>query len=404
MVHLLLILFCFLVDEDPVQLNNEAVELLEQGRFDQAVRLLVTAHNLSPDSERIRENLAGAHAQRGLDAGKKGNYPVAVEDLRAAVRLSKQKAKYRYFEAAILYHMGQLGSAEDAVNRALREPLEEDLAEKIHCLKGNILYLDDRLDEALSAFETALESDAPGEDAAWMKAKIERELLIQKEYQLDSTTYFKLLYDAKGFRLNAQGPFVCLLEEERSRVCTDFNHFPRIPTTVIIYNPQDFTAVTAAESWVGGLFDRKIRIPLTQVNNDLKRIAHVVRHEYTHVVIRELAPTCPSWINEGLASCQEYGPGTGEKRMLALMAKGVKPLPFTDLPLDFFNTADENKVQLYYVQSHAMMEYLIEQYGWGKVRLLLRELNKSGEWQAAFRSAFGRTIDRVEKSWHASLK
>lgn len=404
MVHVLLILFCLFVDDDPIQLNNEAVELLEKGRFDQAVRLLVTARNLDPDSELITENLAAAYARRGLDAGKKGNFPVAVEDLRAAVRLSRQKAKYRYMEAYFLYNMGELLPAEDVVNRALKEPHEIELETKLNRLKGNILYLDDRLEQASIAFKAALKSDSSDQEATRMKAKIERELLIQKEYHQDSTTYFKLLYDADGLKLNAQGPFVCLLEEERSRVCTSFNHFPRKPTTVIIYNPGDFKTVTAAEGWVGGLFDRKIRIPLTEVNKDLKRIAHVVRHEYTHVVIHDLAPNCPSWINEGLASCNEYGPGTGEKRMLALMAKGVNPIAFTDVPRSFFNTSDENKVRLYYTQSHAMVEYLIEQYGWGKIRLLLRELRKTGDWQAAFRSAFGTAFDRVESSWRSSLR
>ena len=91
-----------------------------------------------------------------------------------------------------------------------------------------------------------------------------------------------------ALRLKTGGSLIYLLEKERSKVCTDLNHFPRQRVTVILYNPEGFKAVTASEGWVGGLFDRKIRIPVSDQKIDPELIAPIIRHEYTHVIIYEL--------------------------------------------------------------------------------------------------------------------
>jgi len=237
-----------------------------------------------------------------------------------------------------------------------------------------------------------------------MVDKISREMAVQEEYHQDSTTYFKLIYNKEALNLDSRSPIVCLLEEERTKVCSDLNYFPRKRVTVIIYNPKEFKTAIATEGWVGGLFDRKIRIPLTDINKNIDRIAEVVRHEYTHVIVYDLAPGCPSWINEGLACYEQYSHGAGERRLRGKISTGVSLIPFDELPHSFIQTSDAKKVELYYAQSHAMIEYLIDLYGMGKIRLLLRELNKGGVWKDAFRSAFGRNFDEVEKGWSESMQ
>jgi len=154
------------------------------------------------------------------------------------------------------------------------------------------------------------------------------------------------------------------------------------------------------DSWVEGLVS-SLTVPILPRHADT--IAQVVRHEYTHVVVYELAPGCPAWINEGLASYEQYPPGTGKERIKAWLARGGKVIPFGEVPLSFMSSPDPSAIRGYYIQSHSMMEFLIDRYGLGKIRLLLRELNKKGDWTAAFRRAFSRSFEATEKDWLDSL-
>jgi tetratricopeptide (TPR) repeat protein len=392
------------LEEEAIELNNEAVKLLDEGKHDLAITKLIMAHNLEPDSKAILQNLAAAYAKRGVHAGKVGNLHAAVEDLKAAIRRVPEDSQYRYFIAIYHYRLGALPLAEEQVGRALKLTPNRELRAKLRKLKGNILYLGDRLDEAYAVFQ-ALLLDEPGDaECARMADKIRREKAIQRDYHNDITTYFKLFYDKSALKLNRQNPLILLLEKERSRVCADFNHFPRNRITVIVYNPKDFKTVTESDGWVGGIFDRKIRIPLSEVNNRQDAIAQVVRHEYTHVIVYELAPGCPAWINEGLACYEQYSRGEGAERMKMLFKEKLEPIPFERIPHTFMETSDHHTVGQYYIQSHSMMEFLINRYGLGKIRLLLRELGKEGHWMKAFRTAFNRDFETVEKEWLASLR
>lgn len=400
------LLTLFALQEDPVQINNEAVRLIEEGHYDLAVRKLVTAHNLAPESKAILDNLAAAYAKRGTDAGRRGNLRSAIEDLRTACKHASGNPGFQYTLAAFLYRAGDLIPAEKAIQKGLKLPDHQSLEPRLRLLEGNILYLQDRLKDAQKAFERVKAGDKEKAEAARMASKIKRELVIHREYQQDITANFKIIYGQGAWAFSAGDPFIAILEEERSQVCSDLNHFPRKRVTVIIYEPKDFKSVTAVEAWVGGLFDRKIRIPLSDVNRNRERLRQVIRHEYTHVLIYELAPGCPAWINEGLATTEEYGRGSasGMKRMRGLVAKGRSPVPFEQLPDTFIETTDSEKVELYYAQSHAMIEYLIDHYGLGRIRLFLRELNRGGDWKAAFRGAFAREFTTLERDWLADLK
>jgi tetratricopeptide (TPR) repeat protein len=391
-------------EEDPIQINNEAVKLIEAKEYDRAIRKLVTSLRLSPDSEIIRGNLAVAYAQRGVAAGERGRYHAALEDLRAAWKHDPANARYGYFLATFQYRMGALELAKITVRRALGLELAGDMEGKLKRLEGYILYLDEKLEDALNRFEACLDLDPKDRDAERMKSKIERELMIQKNYQEDITTYFRLVYNDDALDLSSGGALVCALEDERSKVCSDLNHFPRQRVTVILYDPGDFKKITESEGWVGGLFDRKIRIPLTEGNRISELLGGIVRHEYTHVVLYELAPCCPAWINEGIACYEQYGRGMGERKMRSLMEQGIEPLPFEQLPDSFFQTSDPNRVRLYYTQSYALMEYLIDHYGMGRIRHFLRQINKEGDWMKAFRIAFSRDFKSLEADWLDRLK
>jgi len=390
-------------DRDPVEINNEAVRLLNEKQYDRAVGKLIEAHDLDPESQVIVQNLAAAHMNRGIDRGGHSDFSGAIRDFRTARKYSSENPEYAYLLAYYLFRNGELRQAEDVVDKALKWDPGPDVQEKLRRLKGNILYMEDELEGSLSVFEEILKTDSGNDVAERMVSKIRSELDVQREYHHVSTGCFKLFYNEQTVSIGSSGPFVFMLEKERSRVCTDLNQFPRKRTTVIIYQPDDFQTVTESEAWVGGLFDGKIRIPLADLDKDNERIRQIIRHEYTHLIIYELAPGCPSWVNEGLACFEQYTAGTGEKKLGRMLKSGQTPSPFEELPHSFINISDPDKARLYYAQSHAMVEYLVRNYGMGRIRLFLREMNKLGNWQKAFRVTYSREFHDLEREWLARL-
>src|SRR5262249_11196291 len=130
-----------------------------------------------------------------------------------------------------------------------------------------------------------------------------------------------------------------VLERARSEVCNALSYFPKQKTIVVLY-PQDvFREVTGTHEWVGGLFDRKIRLPIADVQRDQDKIEAAFRHEFTHLIVSEITPDCPTFVNEGLAQLNEYGRGQGLKRLVDYLddrPAGRQALPhIADLPVSF---------------------------------------------------------------------
>ena len=384
---------------EALELNNAAVKLLDAKHYDEAIRKLVTARNLDPEWKTCRRNLAWAYAHRARHEEDTGDYIRAIESARSARRTLPEVPDFAFLEAAYRYRAGELGMAETLVRKALKLKPEVELKKRATRLLGNILYMQDDLSGALDVFRT-LNGD---ESTVELTARIEREIRILGEYQVDRTSAFRLYYDPSGADLRDGGSLQHLLEKARSQVCNDLNYYPRNRVTVIVYPEKDFRAVTDTEGWVGGLYDRKIRIPLKDIRNNPDVVASVVRHEYTHVILHEIAPTCPLWINEGLACYQQYGPAKGMMRLETFMKRGRSPVPFDELPDVFIDIKEESRVRLYYAQSHAMVEYLVDQFGLPRLHLFLKGLSRDGDWKAVFREAYRRDFDQVERDFLDSL-
>jgi hypothetical protein len=54
---------------------------------------------------------------------------------------------------------------------------------------------------------------------------------------------------------------------------------------------------------------------------------------------------------------------------------------------------------LVYLQSRAFVGFVDQRYGWEKVRHVLRETRRAGNFDAAFKTTFGMTTAELEKEW-----
>ena len=155
--------------------------------------------------------------------------------------------------------------------------------------------------------------------------------------------------------------------------------YPTNPVSITITNTGGIS--TAPQSplprWASGCYDGQIRLTYCAEAGEpvLSILYALLRHEWVHLLIhRQLQHPCPRWLDEGLAQhiarpmfpyerhCLQQAVENGYLHSFAVLNQ-----PFSHLP------AKQRK--LAYLQSQAIVEYLIQQFGFAEIRQLLRRLN-----------------------------
>jgi len=132
----------------------------------------------------------------------------------------------------------------------------------------------------------------------------------------------------------------------------------------------------------------------------------VIPHELMHLVTHERIANCtgsdlPTWFDEGLAMNAE-GPIKPEDQTLldsALKARSIEPLH----ALDAGFSADPQRAALDYVQSQAVVAFMIQQYGADKIAATLDGVKAEKPFDTALQEAYGLDTDRIDNAWRTSL-
>ena len=389
--------------DDVFGLNDQAKKALEIGHYDDAILLLEKARRLDAQNDVLRRNLGWAHFKRGKDLLDRGHVTQAAADLMRAVELDPSETGYALHLAQVHLRRFHLASSEATLRAALTHA---DDSAQAWLLLGDTLNLADRMDEAAPAYDQAVDlAEAAGDAklagfARESRARNARQLDVERNYQTDSTPSFVLRYP-----LDTGGPsfgvrLVNVLERARSDVGNALGIFPRQKITVVLYPPEEFKRATATHDWVGGLFDRKIRLPIADVVRDAPVIEATFRHEYTHLVVSTLDPRCASLINEGLAQVLETGRGQGLPRLvdhLDARPGGREALPeVLSLPRDFMELGDADQVRSAYLVSHAFVDHVVAHQGMAAVVRWI-EAAREQPLDAAYRQATGRNLADEER-------
>ena len=387
-------------------LNDRARAALDAGHPDQAVPLLQKALALSPDEPVLKKNLAWAFYQRGQQAAAAWRSNDALADWKQAWALNPEEPGYADHAGQLLLRQYRLDEAATLMRDATKRHADHADA---WLLLGQTLSLQGELDDAVEAFGQAV-AHGTGQvvdvarDAATRAA---REQQIEKDYRLDKTPYFDILgpIDTQGPQFGTR--LAATLERARAQVCSDLAVYPQHRATVVLYPPDAFRAATGTHEWVGGLFDRKIRLPIADVERDADKIESAFRHEYTHLIVSEVSPGCPTFVNEGLAQVMEYGRGTGIKRLTGWLDQrqgGRSGLPkIADLPGTFLDISDPDAVTLAYLVSHAFVDQLVANHGTGPVLTFVRALD-SQPLDEAFQATFRRSLADQEEMFQQAVK
>lgn len=169
---------------------------------------------------------------------------------------------------------------------------------------------------------------------------------------------------------------------------------------VVLYGSDGFNNVTGLGDWAGGAFDGTIRVPADDLREPgrVARLRDVLRHEVAHAFCQSIGgDDVPSWLNEGIAQWLENparrlgGLQVARARIINARDNGGKPL-FTleQIQGSLVSWSDTAEITRAYDQALAFVDYLAEQYGARLLFDLVAECKSEGVEGAAV--AFERQI------------
>ncbi len=179
------------------------------------------------------------------------------------------------------------------------------------------------------------------------------------------------------------------LEEAHERVRRSFDIRPRANVNVVIYDPEIFEQNFAGNFRFSavGFYDVQSRMIHVRGDTRVERaLIRTLHHEYFHAALDAVSPhgRIPAWLNEGLA--QWLGAAAVGKRRLGPVEYGALVkleaagswLPIERLSGPSFVGFGEHEAPFAYLESYAMVDFLMRANGEHGMRKFLRQLIRNG--------------------------
>ncbi|GAI50528.1 unnamed protein product, partial [marine sediment metagenome] len=176
------------------------------------------------------------------------------------------------------------------------------------------------------------------------------------------------------------------------------------PAKLYIYaNAQDLRgAMIYPQEWTGGVaFTRYGTIAIGIAPHRLDWGKRAIAHELTHLVIHQMTLNpyggLPTWLDEGLAMHTE---GALEPVFAAHLNRAIAEnslISVRSLSSPFSAYAKES--YLSYAQSYSLVEFLISNYGQGKMLELLNTFREGSSYDGALDKVYGFDMDGLDALW-----
>jgi Tfp pilus assembly protein PilF len=340
------------------------------------------------------------YVEAGAELLRRGDYRSARSAFDEALRYVDDDAAAHLGRGIASLHLRDDVSAE----RSLRQAAELDPREKeAFVLLGELAQRRDDLEAADGFWGRALDID-PAD--AMLRARLERirrEHRTEKEFNRDLTGHFSVKYEGRE-RIDTGRIVLRVLEEAYGEVGRALSCYPDREIGVILYSDQQFREVTDAPGWSGGVYDGKIRIPIGGIDQETPALRRLLFHEYTHAAVRMLTPRVPAWLNEGLAQHFEGRVSADAARRMLRTARQSGSLPPLSLREGSFQGLSEAQAGQAYLVSLSAVQYMIDQFGMYRVRMVLDELGAGADTDRAIHNALLVTFDDFERGWRRSLE
>jgi hypothetical protein len=184
---------------------------------------------------------------------------------------------------------------------------------------------------------------------------------------------------------------------------------PERKPKVFVYSSSEELrgAVLFEQEWTGALAYPGYNIVLTAVNtSNLEWAKGALPHEITHLMVGEAIygpfGNIPTWLSEGLS---EYAEGPMTESYIQILNAAIKDntlITIKSLSSSF--PTSSSGAYLAYAESNSIVSYLINTYGWEKLRRLISIFKEGSTYDNALQSVYSLDINGLDTEWRASLK
>jgi hypothetical protein len=186
---------------------------------------------------------------------------------------------------------------------------------------------------------------------------------------------------------------------------------PRRKIDVVIYDPGLFDAQFAGlfRFPAAGFYHGVIRVRGgTRLTNELSRVLH---HELMHAALDAAAPSLvlPGWVNEGSAEWFEMreagkrGLTARERAALSRLARGGELHSVETLSVPAFGGMGPRGAQVAYLESYALIDFLVRRGGERKLSDFIAELLRSRNLDRALRRIYRLDAETLERDFLREL-
>lgn len=166
---------------------------------------------------------------------------------------------------------------------------------------------------------------------------------------------------------------------------------------------QEARSKSRYASWIAGIYDGKIKIVSEKEGEEPEALYIILTHELIHLAISDISSgCCPYWLDEGLVVylSQELSDEYLDKLRKGLKENKIFPLDVLENPLPPNTT--ESIRQLAYSEISSIAEWLIESYGWEKIKSILRQCKRRPI--RTILMDFGLNYYLLEQGWKRSFQ
>jgi tetratricopeptide (TPR) repeat protein len=393
-----------IADQDllTVQLNNEGLAHYNREEYSEAAALFAKAYERAPENRAIQRNLAlatGSLAWKQLDGRQ---YPDALQNFQAAVRLESGEPDFIVGEGLAYYRLNDPDRAIETLKSAIQlDPKRPDAYKII----GDIYYQRDEIEMAIGYYEKGLDLDPSDQVLRQHLDQVRREEKVQGGFQQQASRAFTVKFEGREEQ-DAAHQVLYDLEEAYRDIGQALSYYPEEPITVILYTDQQFQDVTRSASWSKGIYDGKIRVPMGGAEQNPDLLKKVLFHEYTHAVVHGLSRglDVPTWLNEGIAVYFEDGGESSHEQVLVRQIRsGAHLVPLSLLHGSFLKLSTP-QASLAYAESFAAVKALVDRYGLFRLRQLLEDLGRQKNFEEAFSAQFMISYEEFQSDWQQTVQ
>jgi Tfp pilus assembly protein PilF len=377
------------------------MNMIKQSMIFTAILIIMQSmHAMPAVSETAEQNTYLRHVQNGMTRLKSGDYRSARDSFEEAVRYNDAGLEAHLGIGMVYYHQREDREAERELKRVLE--LDPRFASAYEVL-GEISYRNDDLETAISYWERAVALDPSAAPFRERLERVRKEQKTEKDFNRDVTSHFLTKYEGRE-KIEAGRIILKILEDAYGEIGRALSFYPDREIQVVLYSSEQFRDVTDAPGWSAGVYDGKIRIPAGGIEQETPGLRRLLYHEYTHAVVRSLAPRCPTWLNEGLAQYFEGRDIDARQRgTLKRIAREGKLPPLSKLEGSFMGLRDDQAVYTYLVSLSAV-RYMIDSFGVYRVRSVLDELAAGADTSKALTTGLSLSAEEFERGWKRSLE